>query len=137
MSTLSLSLSLSLPLSLPLPLSPSLSLTDSPLPRSSVSLECLSLLLSVYRCLLSASLVGKEEVKGHRGTSTQPTSLPFPRSLLRAVLRREGGGEDLLTELREIVQVSLSPSPPPSSSHDSSAGHRRCVRRTAVFWKSC
>ena len=74
------------------------------LSRSSVSLECLSLLLSVYRCLLSASLAGKIEVKGHRGSSTESVSLPFPRSLLRAVLRRDVG-EYLLVELREMVQV--------------------------------
>ncbi|CAI8032881.1 Protein virilizer homolog [Geodia barretti] len=71
--------------------------------QSSVSLECLSLLLSVYRCLLSASLAGKIEVKGHRGSSTESVSLPFPRSLLRAVLRRDVG-EYLLVELREMVQ---------------------------------
>ena len=69
-----------------------------------MSLECLSLLLSVYRCLLSASLAGKIEVKGHRGSSTESVSLPFPRSLLRAVLRRDVG-EYLLVELREMVQV--------------------------------
>ena len=70
-----------------------------------MSLECLSLLLSIYRCLLSASLAGKVEVKGHRGPSTESVSLLFPRSLLRAVLMR--GEDDLLTELRDIVQVKL------------------------------
>ena len=80
--------------------------THTHCPRSSVSLECLSLLLSLYRCLLSATLAGKREIKDHRGTSSESVSLRFPRSLLRAALRREGEG-DLLLKLRDMVQVGI------------------------------
>ena len=75
--------------------------------RSSITIDCLSLLLSLYRYLLSTSLRAKVEDKGHsRAHSSEVATLPFSRFLLMSLVRGEGD-IDLLTPLKEAVQVCV------------------------------